>query len=123
ILLAVQLDLTCLRNTARLLHLLRQYEGLVDRVRVVANRVGSRDCEISLKKAQETLNLQINWQGPNAVKEFNESRSPGVTLGALAPGSKSHRPLLELARNLVPPSTGGNTRRKTGLGRFAAMFA
>src|SRR5262249_8148852 len=45
ILVVVQLDLTCLRNTARLLGLFRQFDGLNDRVKLVANRAGSTDTE------------------------------------------------------------------------------
>ena len=40
IVMVVQLDLTCLRNTARLLHLFEEFDGLGERVRLVANRVG-----------------------------------------------------------------------------------
>ena len=40
ILVVVQLDLTCLRNTARLIGLFQQFDGLADRVKLVVNRTG-----------------------------------------------------------------------------------
>ncbi len=43
ILVVVQLDLTCLRNTARLIGLFQQFDGLTDRVKLVVNRTGSSD--------------------------------------------------------------------------------
>ena len=68
ILVVVQLDLICLRNTSRLIGLFREYDGLAERVKLVANRTGSFDSEISLKKAEETLKMPISWQIPNAAK-------------------------------------------------------
>ena len=41
ILVVVQLDLICLRNTSRLLGLFREFDGLTDRVKLVVNRTGS----------------------------------------------------------------------------------
>ena len=55
ILMVIVLDLTCLRNTARLLNLFKQFDRMVDRVKLVVNRAGSVESEISLKKAEETL--------------------------------------------------------------------
>ncbi|MGP0062645.1 MAG: CpaE family protein [Isosphaeraceae bacterium] len=43
ILVVVQLDLTCLRNTQRLISLFQQFDGLSDRVKLVVNRSGSID--------------------------------------------------------------------------------
>ena len=78
ILVVVQLDLTCLRNTARLIGLFQQFDGLADRVKLVVNRAGSNDTEISLKKAEETLKMPISWQIPNATKIFQAARIKGV---------------------------------------------
>ena len=79
ILIVVQLDLTCLRNTSRLLHLFQQFDGMTERIRLVANRSGSRDSEISLKKAEETLRMPIMCHVPNSSKVFQAARAKGVT--------------------------------------------
>jgi pilus assembly protein CpaE len=119
ILLVVQLDLMCMRNTVRLLNLFREYEGLAERVKVVANRVGSFDWEIGLKKAESTLKMPIAWQIPNAAKQFQEAILKGVPLVELAKGSRSHHVILEIARSLSP-ATGDAPKSKKGL--FAAFF-
>jgi pilus assembly protein CpaE len=119
ILLVTQLDLTCLRNSARLVQLFRQIEGLTDRVRVVANRVGGMGTEIGLKKAEEALNTTIRWQIPNAFKEINTARAKGVTIDVVAPGCRAHRVIQEIAREFLPAA---DARPKNRLGRFAALF-
>lgn len=120
IVIVVQLDLTSLRNTARLLHLFQQFEGLMDRVKLVVNRIGSHDAEISLKKAEETLRTPISWQIPNATKLFHAARAKGVPLDAVGAGSRAHQSILEIARNLRPNPVGETTKPRKGL--FAAFF-
>jgi len=120
ILIIIQLDLICLRNTARLLSLFRAYEGFADRIQLVANRIGSFDGEISLKKAEETLKMPISWQIPNAAKLFQEVRIKGVPLAEVAKGSRVHHMFLELARSLRPTSAVESSKPRKGL--FAAFF-
>ncbi len=98
IILVVQLELTCLRNTGRLLQLFRQFDGLIDRVRVVVNRAGFRDCEISSKKAEETLNLPISWEITNSSREFASARARGIPLDVAAPKCHALRSLRDMAR-------------------------
>src|SRR5262249_32022377 len=50
ILLVAQLELTSLRNVVRMLHTLSGEESIGEKVHVVINRVGSEECDISLKK-------------------------------------------------------------------------
>src|SRR5262249_44371101 len=78
ILLVAQLELTSLRNCVRMLHTLGGEEGLGDKVRVVINRVGSEECDISLKKAEETIGKAIFWQVPNDYKAMLGARNAGV---------------------------------------------
>ena len=119
ILVVMQLDPTCLRNTARLINLFRECEGLADRVKLVSNRVGSFDWEISQKKAEEVLKMPISWQIPNAAKRFQEALLKGVPLADIARGSRSHYAILDIARSLRPPA-GESTKPRKGL--FAAFF-
>ncbi|MEO6809181.1 MAG: AAA family ATPase [Isosphaeraceae bacterium] len=121
ILMVVQLDLTCLRNTTRLLNLFRQFDGLIDRVKVVVNRAGSREYEISLKKAEETLNLKALWQIADAPRDFASARSRGVSLEVQAPGGKAHRALLKIAQSFSTSNQPETPRSKWRIRRFAAM--
>jgi pilus assembly protein CpaE len=119
ILVVLQLDLLCLRNTARLLSLFRQFEGLIDRVKLVENRAGSSDAEISLKKAEEILKMPISWRIPEAFRAFQEARIKGMALSEVAKGSRSHQVLLEIIRGLWPALEDESKPRR---GLFAAFF-
>jgi pilus assembly protein CpaE len=120
ILVVVQLDLPCLRNSARLISLFRQFDGLAERVKLVANRAGSIDSEISLKKAEETLKMPISWQIPNATKILQASRIQGVPIADVAKGSRPHQVFLEMARTLRPAPEDSSVKPRKGL--FAAFF-
>jgi pilus assembly protein CpaE len=120
IMIVVQLDLLCLRNTARLLGLFREYDGLIDRVKLVVNRSDSWECQITPKKAEEILKMPISWNIPNSAKAFQEARLKGVPLSDVAKGSRPHQVFLEIARSLRPvvAAESSKPRRK----RFAAFF-
>ncbi len=100
ILLVAQLELTSLRNVVRMLHTLGNEDGLGDKVKVVVNRVGSEDGEITLKKAEETIGKPIYWQVPNDFKAMLGARNAGVPLLTHAPKSKVQQSLLGLANSL-----------------------
>jgi pilus assembly protein CpaE len=97
IILVAQLELTSLRNVVRLLHTLNNEEGMGDKVKIVINRVGSEDGEITLKKAEETIGKTIFWQVPNDYKAMLGSRNAGVPLLTHAPKSKAQQSLQGLA--------------------------
>lgn len=120
ILIVVTLDLTCLRNSARLLNLLRQFDGMIDRVKVVVNRVGSFENEISLSKAEETLKTPIFRQVPNASKPFQASRVKGAPLCEAAPGTRVYQDFLEMAGVLWPESRSESSQPRRRL--FASFF-
>jgi pilus assembly protein CpaE len=120
ILVVLQLDLTCLRNTARLLQMFQQFDGLSERVRLVVNRLGSHDAEISLKKAEETLRMPISWQIPNATKLFFTARAKGVPIDAIGTGSRAHQSILQIARAVRPFPAAEEAKPRRGL--FAAFF-
>lgn len=120
ILIVVQFDLICLRNTARLIHLLRQYEGLGDRIKLIENRSGLYDAEISRKSAEETLKMPISWQLPNAAKAFGAARAKGTPLADVAKGSRPHQVLLEVTRSLWPFLEQDSIKTRGRL--FAAFF-
>lgn len=120
ILMVVQLEPACLRNGARLLALFRQFDGLVEKVKVVANRVGATTCEVGVKKAEELLKVPVRWQIINDPKTFAVTRSKGVALEAEAAGSRAHRAILEIARDFEPGA--GGEKGRSLLGRFAASI-
>jgi pilus assembly protein CpaE len=100
ILLVAQLELTSLRNVVRMLHTLGQEDGLSDKVKVVMNRVGSDDCDITLQKAEETIGRQIYWQVPNDYQAVLGARNAGAPLLTHAPRSKTQQSLIALANAL-----------------------
>ncbi len=104
ILVVLQLNLNCTRNTVRMLQYLRQFEGLGDKVKLVVNRINSPLSEISLKKAEELLKTPIPWKIPNATRLFRSSRMQGVPIDEVeeGAGSKAHGAFLEIARELQP---------------------
>ncbi len=101
IILVAQLELTSLRNVVRMLHSLDKEDGLCDKVRIVVNRVGGDDSDISLAKAEDTIGRQIFWQVPNDFKAMLGARNAGVPLLTYAPRSKTHTSLVGLANALA----------------------
>jgi pilus assembly protein CpaE len=120
ILMIIVLDLNCLRNTARLLNLFKQFDGMAERVKLVVNRAGAAEAEISLKKAEETLKMPVAWQIPFASKPFQNARIRGVPLSEAASGTRPHQAILEIAKSLYPSASGETEKRKKGL--FAAFY-
>lgn len=102
ILMVSQLDVCGLRNGARLMQVLRQFDGMAERVRVAMNRVGSTISTVGVKKAEETLGAPVGWQVPNDSAAVAASRSKGVPLIAECPKSRATRAIVEMAEALAP---------------------
>jgi pilus assembly protein CpaE len=120
IVLVTQLDLPCLRNVVRLLLAFSAYEGLTEKVKIVINRVGQSQSQISLKKAQETIGREFFWRVPNDYATLAEARNNGVPVVEYAPRSKVAHVFNELATALANPEASESTPRKerSGLLRF-----
>jgi len=99
ILLVTQLDLPCLRNVVRLMMSFNERE-LKDKVRVIVNRAGLENGQISLKKAQETIGREIFWQLPNDYRTMVEVRNNGVPLIEQAPKAAITQSILQMAQAL-----------------------
>jgi pilus assembly protein CpaE len=97
VLLVAQLELTSLRNVVRMLHTMDKEEGLGEKVKVVVNRAGADDSDITLEKAQETIGKPIYWQVPNDFKAMLGARNAGVPLLTHAPKSRVHQSIVGLA--------------------------
>jgi pilus assembly protein CpaE len=98
ILLTTQLDLPCLRNVVRLMMSFGNMEGLADKVKIIVNRVGLENGQITLKKAEETIGKSIFWQLPNDYRTMIEARNNGVPLVDSAPKTAITQSLIGLAR-------------------------
>lgn len=112
ILLVAQLELTSLRNVVRLLHTMSNEEGMADKVKVVINRVGSEDGDITLKKAEETIGRPIYWQIPNDYKAMLGSKNAGVPLLTHAPRSKAQLSILQLCQALTGKNAADAPRKE-----------
>ncbi len=100
ILLVTQLDLPCLRNVVRLMMSFGNMKGVVDKVKIVVNRVGLDNGNISLKKAQDTIGREIYWQLPNDYRTMVEVRNNGVPLVEQAPKAAITQAIVNLANAL-----------------------
>jgi pilus assembly protein CpaE len=87
IFLVVQLEITSIRNTIRLLSTLDADGRLGPRVKLVLNRVGMVT-DISREKAVELLGRPFFWEVPNDHKIMMESRNSGTPMVKSAPVSK-----------------------------------
>lgn len=101
ILLFTQLDLPCLRNVVRLLTSLDRLENVSDKIKIVINRTGLDNKQISLKKAEEHIGRKIFWQIPNNFSAVSESRNNGIPLIEANPGSSITQNIIGLANKLV----------------------
>lgn len=100
VLLVTQMDLPCLRNVVRLLMSFGEMEGVKDKVKILVNRVGLEDGQISLKKAQDTIGREVFWQLPNDYRTMVEVRNNGVPLVEQAPKAAITQSIIALAEKL-----------------------
>jgi len=100
ILMVTQLDLPCLRNVTRLMTSLSEMDGMADKVKIVVNRIGLENGQITLKKAQETIGREVFWQLPNDYKVMAESRNDGIPLIEQAPKANITHAISQLAAAL-----------------------
>jgi pilus assembly protein CpaE len=100
VVLVAQLELTSLRNVVRMLHTMEKEEGLGQKIKIVMNRVGTDDGEISLEKAQETIGKPIYWQVPDDFKAMLGARNAGAPLVSHAPKSRVHQSIVGMTNAL-----------------------
>ncbi|MBW3543598.1 MAG: AAA family ATPase [Planctomycetes bacterium] len=123
VLLTTQLDLPCLRNVVRLMQTFDHNEGLGEKIKVVVNRLGLEDSQISLSKALETIGREIFWQIPNDYATMVESRNNGIPLIASAPKAKLTRSIEQLALALGGVAAAGDApeEKKPRRGLFSFL--
>lgn len=106
VLLITQLDLPSLRNVVRLMMSFGEVEGLKEKVRVIVNRTGLQDSQISMKKAEETIGTEFYHRLPNDYRVMIEVRNNGVPLVEQAPKAAITHSIRELAGKLSGSSVG-----------------
>ncbi|MDX1969470.1 MAG: response regulator [Planctomycetaceae bacterium] len=105
VLLVTQLDLPCLRNVVRLTQFFDRVEGMGPKVKIVINRQGLEDNQISVGKALETLGREVFFTIPNDYGTMVEARNNGVPLLTQAPRAKLTKAVQQLAQQFdVRPS-------------------
>jgi pilus assembly protein CpaE len=102
-LLVTQLDLAALRNVVRAIQFLEDREQ-GEKVKIVVNRVGLEDSQISLNKALQTIGKEVFWQIPNEYAVMVESRNNGIPLIVESPKAKLTRSIVQLAEKLDNPA-------------------
>jgi pilus assembly protein CpaE len=100
ILMVTQLDLPCLRNVVRLMSSFTNMEGMAEKVKIIVNRVGLENGQITLKKAEETIGKEIAWQLPNDYRTMIEARNNGIPIIESAPRTAIAQSFSALARAL-----------------------
>jgi pilus assembly protein CpaE len=100
ILLVTQLDLPSLRNAVRLMQFFQRMDGLADKVKVVVNRLGLEENQISVTKALETIGREVFATIPNDYGTMVEARNNGVPLLTQAPRAKLTKAVMHLAQQL-----------------------
>ena len=109
VLLVTQLDLPCLRNVVRLLMSFGQMKTIAEKVKIVVNRVGLEQGQITLRKARDTIGRDIYWQLPNDYRTMIEVRNNGVPLMEQAPKAPLRRRFASLPK---PSPTTKRTHRQ-----------
>lgn len=124
ILLVTQLDLPCLRNVVRLMMSFGNMEGLAEKVKIVINRVGLENGQITLKKAEETIGKEIFWQLPNDYRTMIEARNNGVPLIESAPKAAVTQAIAALAKTLSgdDQAESASAGDKRGLGGLLRLW-
>jgi len=100
ILMVTQLDLPCLRNVVRLMMVFDETPSLREKVRIIVNRTGEDNGQISLKKSKDAVGRDIFWQIPNDYKVMVEVRNNGIPLVEHAPKAPITQSIRQLANTL-----------------------
>ncbi|MEZ5943684.1 MAG: AAA family ATPase [Planctomycetaceae bacterium] len=94
-----QLDLPCLRNVVRMNSFMEEHD-LAGKTKVIVNRAGLGESQISLNKALETIGREVYGQIPNEYHIVVESRNNGVPFITEHPTSKISKAIQQLAHKI-----------------------
>ena len=107
----------------RLLQYFDQREDdITEKIKIVVNRLGLEESQISTSKALETIGREIYWQIPNDYPTMVESRNNGVPLVTQAPKAKITKCITQLAQEFSEPfdteKEDGSSKNRKGLFSF-----
>ncbi|MCH2400843.1 MAG: hypothetical protein MK364_17135 [Pirellulales bacterium] len=120
--LVTQLDLPGLRNVVRLLGCLGEIEGLVDKVKIIANRVGRGDGQIGFKNAEENIGKEFFWKLPNDYRSMIEMRNNGVPLIERSPRVALTQEIVGLAMSLPGQPSAKRSKRSSLASRWLSFW-
>lgn len=101
ILLVSQLDVSSLRNVVRVMLSMNEREGLEQKVKIIANRVGSSEAEIGTQRADGTIGRPVFARIPNDSRTMMASRNAGIPLIGHAPKSKLFHAILSMTEAIT----------------------
>jgi len=123
VLLIAQLNVSSLRNVARVFKALETIDGMAEKVKVVLNRTGARDQSISVERAEATIGREIFWHIPNDWLRVNEARNNGVPVILHAPKCRAAVAIAGLGEKLFGRSEqGGNGASSEHKRSWLALF-
>ncbi|MCL2330158.1 MAG: AAA family ATPase [Phycisphaerae bacterium] len=101
--LVMQLLLTSVHNTRRILEALRENGYNLERFRLVCNRVGCDCSHLGIENIEETLHMKFFHQIPDDWKSVSVAINMGVPLAESAPKSQPRLAIQELAKRIANP--------------------
>ena len=113
-LLLIQLLVTSVRNVHRIVDEMRTIGFNMDRVKIVANRVGKDSGIISPEYVKETLDHEIYFSLPDDWGSASGSINMGVALSKEYPKSKLRLAIRELAERVHSPDGSGKSADDSG---------
>jgi pilus assembly protein CpaE len=102
-----------------------EMNDLADKVKIVVNRVGLENGQITLKKAEETIGREIFWQIPNDYSTMINARNNGVPLIEQAPRAAVTHAIIAMAAALSGdpnPAASDAAAKKTGISRLFGLW-
>ena len=77
IILVAQFDLPGSENVVSLLQFFDRHEGIPEKIKVVINRLGFEETQISLIKAVETIGREISGSSPTITRRWSSRETTG----------------------------------------------
>lgn len=117
ILVVLRPDFTSLKNAARFLDHLDGLGILLDRVKVIVNRLGQPK-EVPIAKVEEAMKLKVFLAIPEEMKVVNRANNNGVPVVIEAPSSRFAKALLKLAKAVQPETLAAPAKGSALTGLF-----
>ncbi|MFQ6048646.1 MAG: CpaE family protein, partial [Phycisphaerae bacterium] len=105
-LLVMQLIVTSVRNTDRILQELGRHGYNLDRVQLICNRATRESGHLELEHVQATLDRQVFWSIPDDFKTVSGAINLGEPLAVCAARSKVRQSIRDLARRFCDSPDG-----------------